>query len=264
MNTPAQTIRTMQIKEIEMRGLKILFLLFFMSIATVASYADEETAAEDKKLKDEFEFSLVHTTGNTEVTTLAAQNTLTYQFTEKWLGEWKIGTLYNESDNDVNAEKYYTDLRLQYDVTERFYSYGIGGWLKDRFSGYDARYYVGPGVGYKFFDGPKHFLAGETGANYVHEELTDDSTNDFVEGRLFGKYEYAFTEKNKFSQSLEYLQGFDDKDNYLINSETALIAALNSYLALKLSYIVNYNNQPSSDTPDDTDTTLVASIVVNY
>jgi putative salt-induced outer membrane protein YdiY len=78
------------------------------------------------------------------------------------------------------------------------------------------------------------------------------------------KYEYAFTEKNKFSQSLEYLQGFDDKDNYLINSETALIAALNSYLALKLSYIVNYNNQPSSDTPDDTDTALLASIVVNY
>jgi hypothetical protein len=55
----------MQIKEIEMRGLKILFLLLLMNIATVASYADEETAAEDKKLKDEFEFSLVHTTGNT-------------------------------------------------------------------------------------------------------------------------------------------------------------------------------------------------------
>ncbi len=86
-----------------MRGLKILFLLFFMSTATVASYADEETAAKDKKLKDEFEFSLVNTTGNTEVTTLAAKNTLTYQFTEKWLGEWKIGTLYNESDNEVNA-----------------------------------------------------------------------------------------------------------------------------------------------------------------
>ena len=32
-----------------------------------------------------------------------AKNTLTYQFTEKWLGEWKIGTLYNESDNEVNA-----------------------------------------------------------------------------------------------------------------------------------------------------------------
>jgi putative salt-induced outer membrane protein YdiY len=91
-----------------------------MSTATIASYADEETAAKEKKLKDKFEFSLVNTTGNTDVMALAAQNTLTYQFSEKWLGEWKIGALYNESDNEVNAEKYYTDLRLQYDVTERF------------------------------------------------------------------------------------------------------------------------------------------------
>jgi putative salt-induced outer membrane protein len=247
-----------------MRGLKILFLLLVMSTIAVASYAEEETEVKDKKLKDEFEFALVNTTGNTEVTTLAAKNTLTYQFTEKWLGEWKIGVLYSESDDEVNAESYFTDLRLQYDINERFYSYGIGGWLKDRFAGFDSRYYIGPGVGYRFFGGPKHFLAGEAGVNYAHEELTDDSTNDFLEGRLFGKYEYAFTEKNKFSQSLEYLQGFDDLDHYKINSETALIAALNSYLALKISYIINYNNQPSSDTPDRTDTILGASIVVNY
>ena len=247
-----------------MRGLKVLFLLIFITAATISSYADEETPAKEKKLKDEFEFALINTTGNTEVTTLAAKNALTYQFTEKWLGSWKIGALYNESDNEVNAERYFTDLRLEYTITDRFYTYGIGGWLKDRFSGYDGRYYVGPGVGYKFFKGPKHFLAGETGINYVYEELTDDSTDDFLEGRLFGKYEYAFTEKNKFSQSLEYLQGFDDANNYLINSETALIAALNSYLSLKLSYIINYNNQPSSDTPDRTDTILGAPIIVNY
>jgi len=95
-----------------------------------------------------------------------------------------------------------------------------------------------------FMIGPKHFLLGEGGLNYAYEDYTDpeEDNEQFLEGRLFGKYEWAFTEKTKFSQSLEYLQGFNDMNMWKLNSESALVTLLTDILALKVSYSIFYNN----------------------
>jgi putative salt-induced outer membrane protein len=220
--------------------------------------------AEDKRWGDEAELSFVDTGGNTEVTTLSAKNLLKYKFTEKMEGFWKLGVLYGESDGEKNAENYFTELRMDYLFTKRFYCYATGGWLKDKFAGFDSRYYVGPGMGYKFFMGPKHILLGEVGLRYVTEEYTNDTDADYLEGLTFARYEYAFTNKNKFSQSLEFLYDFEDSDNYKVNSETAVLSSLSDYLSLKTSYVIKYDNEPVPKTLDDTDTILAVALVVNF
>ena len=123
---------------------------------------------------------------------------------------------------------------------------------------------MGPGAGYNFLTGPKHFLVAEIGLNYVNEQYIDDTDKEYLGGRAFAEYEYAFTDKNKFSQSVEYLHDFDDSNNYNVNSETALISALSDYLALKTSYIVKYDNQPVPSTLKETDTILSVTLVVNF
>ncbi|MBN1841534.1 MAG: DUF481 domain-containing protein [Deltaproteobacteria bacterium] len=87
---------------------------------------------------------------------------------------------------------------------------------------------------------------------------------DYLGGRAAARYEYAFTEKSKFSQSLEFLYDFDDSDNYNVNSETALISALSDYLSLKASYVIKYDHQPVPSTLEDTDTILAVTLVVNF
>lgn len=116
---------------------------------------------------------------------------------------------------------------------------------------------------YRLLTGPKHLLVGEAGLNYVKEEYTDNTDKEYLGGRAFVRYEYAFTEKNKFSQSLEFLYDFDDGENYNVNSETALISALNDYLSLKASYLVKYNSQPVPETLKEIDTILGIALVVN-
>ena len=137
-------------------------------------------------------------------------------------------------------------------------------WSKEKFAGIDSRYYAGPGAGYNFLTGPKYFLLAEISLNYVNERYTDDTDKEYLGGRAFTEYEYAFTDKNKFSQSVEYLHDFYDNDNYNVNSETALISALNNYLSLKTSYVVKYNNQPVPSTLKETDTILSVTLVVNF
>jgi putative salt-induced outer membrane protein len=245
-------------KEEMMRGTRFLTVLLIVLVFAPG------TRAEEKKWSDEGELSFVDTGGNTDVTTLSAKNLLKYKFTNKLQGAWKLGVLYGESDGEKNAESYFTELRLDYQYTKRLYSYAIAGWMQDEFAGFDSRYYLGPGVGYKFLSGPNHFLVGEAGLSYVKEEYIDDTDKDYLQGRAFAQYKYAFTEKNRFSQSVEFLYDFDDSENYNVNSETAVISALSDYLSLKTSYVVKYDNQPVPETLEETDTVLAVTLVVNF
>jgi putative salt-induced outer membrane protein YdiY len=243
---------------------KIFLLTIFIVLLFAGPGVQAQEKEGEKRWKDEAELSFVSTNGNSETTTLSGKNLLLYNFTDKLSGEWKIAALKSEDDNETTAERYSTDLKFSYLFSERMYGGAVGGWLKDEFAGFDARYYIGPLLGYKFLVGPKHLLSGEVGINYAKEEYTDDTDSDFLEGRAFGLYEYVFTEKTKFTQSLEYLQDFDDTDNYKINSETALITALAGNFALKAGYEVRYQNRPIPEDLDKTDTTVTVALVVNF
>jgi putative salt-induced outer membrane protein len=244
---------------------KNLFVIILVSIFSSTGFA----LAEDGKIwKDQAELSYIQTGGNTEVTNLSAKNLLTYQATEKIKFDWSALALFAETEVDgskeKSAERYATELRMEYSLTERFYTLAYGGWLRDEFAGIDDRYYIGPAVGYKFLIGPKHFLSAEAGVDYVKEDYVDNTDDDYMRGRAFGQYAFALTEKTRFSQSLEYLHAFDNSDNYNINSETALITALSDKLSLKTSYVVNYDNEPVPEELDETDTTLAVTIIVNF
>jgi putative salt-induced outer membrane protein len=242
-----------------LKQISILILLGAFFAGTV--YAEEPA---DKKWKDVAEFLFVQTSGNTDVRTLAFSNMLEYTFSEPLKGVWNISALDSETDGEQTAERYYTDLRLDYLFTDHIYAYILGSWLKDEFAGFDNRYNIGPGAGYKILIGPKHFLLAEAGLGYAHEDYVVEDDQAFMEGRAYGKYEYAFTEKNRFLLGSEYLQDFDDTSNYKSNSEAAVISALTDILSLKVSYEVRFQNRPIPSDLEKTDTVFGAAIVVTY
>jgi putative salt-induced outer membrane protein YdiY len=138
------------------------------------------------------------------------------------------------------------------------------GWQQNKFAGIDEQVYGGVGVGYKFLDGPNNFLIGELGVMYVSDTFTDKTRKDYPSGRAFAKYVYAFTEKNKFSQSLEYLDDLNDSQRYFVNSETAVVSSLSGNFSLKAAYLVNYSNEPVPATLKKKDSMLTVALVVTY
>ena len=236
--------------------LKGMLLASMVLLWTSAGYGEE------KKLSDVAELSYVNTGGNTDVTSLSFNNALKYLPSEKTSVLWKISHLQAKTEGVVTARKYSSDLRGDYKLSDKSYTYGIASWLKDKFAGLDSRYSLGAGAGYHLLNGPKHLLDGEAGLNWSKEERTDGTDDDYPGGRLFASYGYNFNDKNKFLQTAEYLHDFDDSDNYLANSETSVISALNGNLSLKTSYVVKYDNKPAAG-KKDTDTALTVTLVVN-
>jgi putative salt-induced outer membrane protein len=239
-----------------------------LCINTLAGFglAEDQEPKKEKRFSNETSLSAVSTSGNTDTLSLAGKNDMKYKFSEKWTGSWVIGGIYNETNGVKDAERYFTDLRADYTITDRWYAYGLGSWFRDEFAGFDNRIAIGPGAGYKFLIGPKHFLSGEGGLNYTYEDYTDPAEGDenFLEGRFYGIYEWAITEKTKFSQGLEYLQSLSHGSTWKLNSETDFTVTITEILALKVSYFVFYNNNPRPSTLDKTDTIFATSLVVTY
>jgi putative salt-induced outer membrane protein len=107
-----------------MRALNLFVALFVIFTVVIEAHGEE------KRWSDEAELSFVNTGGNTDVMTLSAKNNLKYKFTDKLAGSWAIEALYGETDGEKNAERYFTELRLDYLFTERFYTFGMGGGSK--------------------------------------------------------------------------------------------------------------------------------------
>ncbi|MDY6855668.1 MAG: DUF481 domain-containing protein [Thermodesulfobacteriota bacterium] len=233
-------------------------------VSTVALLLPGIVYAETEKWSDVAELSYVNSGGNTEVETLAGKNTLKYEFTEDTTGTWKASMLYGKTDDAKTAEQYATEGRIEYKLTDRVFSFVNGGWLKDEFSGINKRYYGGVGSGYKILTGEEHFLNIEAGVNYVKEEYIDGSDRDYMESRLFAGYVYQFSDKDKFSQTVEYLYDFDESENYYVISETSIISAMNDSLSLKVSYFLKYDNMPVPTSLEKTDTILTVAMLVNF
>lgn len=241
----------------------IVFSLFIL-IITATAYAEEEPV---KKWSNETELSFVDTDGNTELMTLSAKNLLSYNITDKFSSAWKLNILYSEDSGEKTSENYNTELKFSYLFTDRlFVLYTIGG-SRDTFSGIRYRINTGPGMGYKFINGPKHFLLSELGGEYVKEENTERIEDEYARGRALAKYEYEFTKKNKFLQSVEYLQSFEESEDYNIISITAITSAINSILSMKAGYEIRYDNQPAvenNEVLEKTDRILTIALVINF
>lgn len=239
-------------------------ICMFSAFVLAMALAVETPAKEkEKSWSTEAELSFVDTAGNTEVSTLFAKNTFVYRLAPEKRIVWKLEALYGETDGVRTAERYFTELRAEEDLSEKTGAYLLGGWLKDTFAGIEARYYAGLGGVYKFLTGPRHLLSGEAGLTYTAEDYTDNTDKKVIGGRLFGKYELAFHEKARFTQTLEWLPDFENMEDWLFNSETSFLAAINSYLSFKTSYIIKYDNLPVVGF-EDTDTILSVALVVNY
>jgi putative salt-induced outer membrane protein len=231
-------------------------ILIFLGMITPA------VSAETQPVSDVAELSYVDTGGNSDLKSLVINNALKYPVTEQVIVDWKINTLFGETNGIKSAERYFTELRGGYPWTNRLYSFVQTSWTRDTFAGLDARYIFGIGAGYKLVIGPPQMLQAEAGLNYSVEDRTDGTSSTFPGGRAFGQYGYLFNEKNKFTQSVEWLSDFKDTGNYNINAETALISALNTFLSLKSGYVVKYDHEPAAGTKK-TDTLLGITLVMN-
>ena len=184
---------------------------------------------------------------------------------KKWLNdEMSLGASasYGEDDGDKNNETVRGFAQWNHLFTERFFSYVRLDALHDAVADVEYRVTLSPGAGYYFIKNDRTKLSGEAGPGVVFEKQGREESQYFTV-RLAERLEHKFNDRAKLWQSLEFLPQIDDFDNFIINAEIGLEAALTKKLSLRIVAQDTYDNDPAPGR-DENDLKLVSAIALKF
>ncbi|WP_251975965.1 DUF481 domain-containing protein [Salinicola avicenniae] len=217
----------------------------------------DNPAEAEKPFEGTAELGYNKISGNSDSESLRASADMTW-FRAPWSYSLKLAARNASDDDETSAEEYLVAGRTRYNLSRENYLFGLARWDKDRFSGYDSQSTLAGGYGRQLLSGPPHSLAVEVGPGVRHDEYEDGGSDNV--GLLYAglDYDWQFSDTSKFSQSLA-TEASDE--NIIGRSETALTVAMNDALALKVSYEVEFNDNPPPGASSQTDTYTGVSLV---
>jgi len=217
----------------------------------------------EKKLTNSAELALVDTSGNTDTRSLNFNNALTYKFKAPYQFTWKFETYRDKQEDKTTAERYLSNLKLDWLYSPRLFFFGYGGWEKDRFAGIRSRYTFGPGLGYKVMERQKSKLTLEIGPTYTREDYVGTGKDKFITGRGYGIFEYKLRNRILFTQDAEWLSNFEKSRDYRVVTNTSLQIPITNIFSMKTGYRILYDHDPPPGFTA-TDKILTTAIVMTY
>ncbi|HTA29784.1 MAG TPA: DUF481 domain-containing protein [Candidatus Cybelea sp.] len=207
--------------------------------------------------------------GNTD-TTLAS---ITLSTEKKWpQNDLVFGGdgLYGETKNP-DQQKYTESAEVihgysQYNrtITDGLYGYVRIDGFHDGIADIKYRITLAPGIGYYFISNKVADLSAEIGPGYIREQL-DGETESFATLRVGEKFHYNISAHAKAWETIEYLPQVDRFNNYIVNAELGIEAALNKSSNLSLRSVLDdsYNNVPAVGRLKN-DLKLITSLVYKF
>ncbi len=191
--------------------------------------------------------------GNTENEHLNAALGIEYKIAP-WTHQLEFTALKGEENAQANAERYLTQFKSKYALTEVSYVFGALAYEYDEFGGVRERTSEKIGYGRQLLDTDLHQLEAEIGLGARQSELQDGSEED--EAILHGgfKYHRHLSESASFDQALLIEAG---ESNTYVESISALKLSIVGNLFAKLGYTIKYNDTvPKGIENRDTYTTV--------
>ncbi len=228
------------------------------------NFADYSTLGSASQADERFdgEYSLGYTklSGNSNSSSLRTSANLTW-YDGPW--SWNLyGAIKSASDdNETSAENYNLGGRTRYNLSDENYLFGLAHWRKDRFAGYNSQSTLAGGYGRQLLSGPPQSLSIEAGPGIRRDSYTDGGEKYRALAYSGLNYRWQVSDTATFGQDLVLeATGL----NLIMRSQTSMTVAINDALAMRLSYDVDFNDDPPEDAEHKTDTTTAVSVVYDF
>jgi putative salt-induced outer membrane protein YdiY len=187
---------------------------------------------------------LTLTRGN-KSTTLFTTEFLTAKKTPKNEYSLGLGTAYGSQGSTETVNNYKAFGQWNRLFTERFFGYARADALRDLIADLDYRLSIGPGAGYYLLKATNTTLAVEAGAGMEFQRL-GGKDEQFSTTRFAERFEHKFNNRARLWQTAELVPQVDNFDNYVVNFEIGMEAAISKSFSLKTYFDDTYANQPAA------------------
>lgn len=241
-------------------------LWFWTAIAITLSIPAHATDAPTDESGSPWSGSLglayLATSGNTNTSSLGFE--LKFEREPRpWGLRGRALTYRAREDDKTTAERYLAGLRTERAFEDRWSVFAGASGERDRFKGINLRSIVEAGGLYHALLGPRHNLSFDAGVTWTWAEDVRKESVDSV-GLVAGvSYSLQLSENAELTERFIYYPNLDESDDWRYRSETALTAKINTRWAIKLGYLITYDNLPVEGF-EKRDTTSSASIVMSF
>ncbi len=220
------------------------------------------SASAEEGWKNESQAGVVLTSGNTDVTTLSFAQATNYEFNRNILRLFG-NYLYQESDDVISGKNWRFGLRYERELSERVSLFAGQNAEGDLFSGIRQRYNTDAGAKYFIRKEDRLNWFVESGYRYTKENLLASSQSKHF-GRVYTEIEKKANESVSAKYWIEYLPNFTIANDWLLNTELSLSAALSTLFSVKSAVLVRYDNQVNAPGLEKTDRTFTTSLVAKF
>ncbi|MGE3260328.1 MAG: YdiY family protein [Bacteriovoracia bacterium] len=227
---------------------------FFLLLLAVPTFAAE--------WKNEGEAGVIISTGNSRAQSLSAKQASDYEWSAN-SAHVKGSFLQAKNQGQLSARRWDFGIRYERELS-RMWRVFLGQSLEsDRFAGYQQRYASDLGAKHWLYRVEKEWeWFAELGYRYQMENRTNGSRARDSLVRTYTEASRSWSETASSKLWLEYLPNLSRTRDWLLNGEFSSSFALNAVFAVKLAYLVRYDNEPVN--AKNTDTTYTTALVAKF
>lgn len=215
----------------------------FLALAALAAAVSPLSAQDANPFSATVDLGFVNAAGNTEVTTVnVGQELLASRGV--WGLKQTFGVIYGRTDGVESASLWRAGLRGDRAVGEKLGIYVLGAFDRNRFAGITRRFEEGAGLVFRALETPTDRLEFEGGAGLTQQRSTLGVNSSFASARAAGTYRRSFAESSYAQLTTEVLPNLEESDDLRVNSAAELVAPLSQSIAMKLAYVVRFDNLP--------------------
>ena len=179
-------------------------------------------------------------TGNSSNTGVSAGLELT-RSGEKWSHRLAVQTDFQRSDGVTTREQFLFAYEPRFELSDRFYAYGLGEYERDRFQGFSARSAASGGFGFHVVETDSMTLNLQGGPAWRQTDFTDGTSESDLSGFVAADFDWQVLENLKFTQDL---RAFLQSDNSTISSATGIQTRFAESFSLGINYSVEIDTDP--------------------
>lgn len=208
------------------------------------------------------DLGFVNAAGNTEVTTFNVGEELLYT-TGPWGIKQTFGVVYGRTDGEVSTSLWRAGIRGDRSVGSRLGIYLLGAFDRNTFAGITRRFEEGAGLVFTALESTTDRLEFEAGAGLTQQRSTERVNSSFASARGAGTYRRSFSEASYLQLTSEVLPNLEESDDLRVNSGAELVAPISSQIAMKLTYMIRYDNLPEPGF-EKTDRLFTAGLQISF